>query len=732
MTGGSAPAPLEVWAGVECTVRRAGDQWDDQLERSGHARRHGDVALLAALGVRTVRYPVLWERVMPEREGAPRWRWSDTRLAELRVRGMRPVVGLLHHGSGPRWTSLIDPDFPGKLARFARRVAERYPWVDAYTPINEPLTTARFSGLYGHWYPHMRDDATFARILLAECRATVLAMRAIRAVNPGAQLVQTEDLGKTQATPPLAYQAEFENARRWLTFDLLTGQVTRGHPMRDYLRRAGASEGALEEALAECCAPDLVAINHYVTSERFLDHRLDRYPSTLHGGNGRGRYADVEAVRVAECELAGPRQLLREVWERYRRPVIISEAHLGGTREQQLRWLAELWDVALACRTEGAEIRAVTAWAAFGAYDWASLLTRTDGQYEPGLFDVRAPRPRPTALAAMVRDLATRGRHDHPALDAPGWWACETRFLSPAPSRSPRQSVRRRAKRHPPRRIAITGAGGLLGSAFVRLCEARGLPYVAFGRQALDIADADRVERMLETVAPWAVVNAAGYVRVDDAESNPTACRRCNVEGAAVLAAACVHRGVALLTFSSDLVFDGGRASPYMERDTPAPLGTYGRSKAEAERLVAECHPGALIVRTSACFGPWDTRNFVTRALHALSHGQSWEALDDIIVSPTYVPDLVDASLDLLVDRESGIWHLANNGAITWAELARQAATRARVAPALVCPRSAGSCGLAARRPRYSVLGSQRGALMPTLDDALARYVRTCVGIGSW
>src|SRR4029079_18828737 len=92
-------------------------------------------------------------------------------------------------------TAVRDPSFAMRLADYARAVAERYPWVTAYTPVNEPLTTARFSGLYGLWYPHLRSDLDFLRALLTECRATVLAMRAIREVVPGARLVQTEDLG---------------------------------------------------------------------------------------------------------------------------------------------------------------------------------------------------------------------------------------------------------------------------------------------------------------------------------------------------------------------------------------------------------------------------------------------------------------------------------------------------------------------------------------------------------
>lgn len=90
--------------------------------------------------------------------------------------GIRPIAGLVHHGSGPRHTSLIDPGFPEKLAKFADAVAQRYPWISHYTPVNEPLTTARFSGLYGHWYPHERDDLMFAKVLIHECRATVLSM----------------------------------------------------------------------------------------------------------------------------------------------------------------------------------------------------------------------------------------------------------------------------------------------------------------------------------------------------------------------------------------------------------------------------------------------------------------------------------------------------------------------------------------------------------------------------
>ncbi|MBX9578837.1 MAG: hypothetical protein K2X87_00890 [Gemmataceae bacterium] len=419
----------EVWAGVECTVNRVGDRYFDQLARTGHDRRPGDVDRLAGLGINAVRYPVLWERHPDPVD----WAWAGGRLDRLRDLGVRPVVGLVHHGSGPPDTSLVDPAFPGRLAAFAAQVAGRFPWVDAYTPVNEPLTTARFGGLYGHWYPHGRDDRTFVRCLLTQCRAVALAMAAVRRVNPRAALVQTDDLGEVYAAPALAGQARFENDRRWLTWDLLCGRVDRRHPLWRWLRDVGTPEAGLLWFRDHPCPPDLIGVNHYVTSDRYLDDRLEYYPPGLHGGNGRETYVDTEAVRVLPDGPAGPAGLLRQAWERYRLPLAVTEAHLGCTPDEQVRWLWHVWRAACSARAAGADVRAVTAWAAFGAYDWDSLVTREAGSYEPGLFDVRSDPPRPTPLAGLVRDLAAGRRPDHPALAGPGWWRRPERLLVPAP-----------------------------------------------------------------------------------------------------------------------------------------------------------------------------------------------------------------------------------------------------------------------------------------------------------
>ena len=672
--------------------------------------------------MRTVRYPVLWERVAPHGLAEADWSWPDARLGRLRELGIRPVVGLVHHGSGPLSTDLLDPGFPARLAEYARAVAERYPWVDAYTPVNEPLTTARFSALYGHWYPHARDDLSFARALLTQCRAVVLATEAVREVRPDAELVQTEDLGKAFATPRLTRQAELENERRWLSLDLLTGTLDPDGRMWPWLRAVGVDEAELEAFRERPCPPDVVGINHYLSSERFLDERLERYPPESHGGNGRELYADVLAARVLAEGPAGPEALLREAWARYGLPLAVTEAHNGCTREEQLRWLDEVWLGAQAARSDGIDVRAVTVWSLLGAFGWDTLVSVPGrGRYEPGVYDLRAPEPRATALAAMSSALARDGSYEHPVLATPGWWRRperlwylpERRAGAPAPLRRPRTAARP---------IVVTGATGTLGQALARACESRGLAFRLVSRADLDVADERSVAAALEELRPWALVNAAGYVRVDDAETDAARCFRENAVGPHLLARGCEERDVSLVTFSSDLVFDGDAVAPYAESATPRPLNVYGASKALAERLVLTASPRALVVRTSAFFGPWDEHNFVAHALRALRAGEAFAAAEDVRVSPTYVPDLVDATLDLLVDGAAGIWHLANDGEATWAELARRAAVATGLDARLVERRRLRDFDLPAARPRYSALRSERGTILPPLEDALHRF----------
>jgi len=702
----------ELWGGLECTFARLRNRWRDQLAETGHRDRLSDIEAMAELGIKALRYPVLWEMVSPRDPDEADFSWHDPRLAKLHDLGIAPIAGLVHHGSGPCYTDLLDPAFPELLARHARRVAERYPWITRYTPVNEPLTTARFSGLYGYWYPHRKNSADFARALINQCRAIMLAMREIRAIVPCAELIQTEDLGKIFSSPLLEYQADFENERRWLTFDLLLGKVDRAHPWFALFQKYGIAERELTAFVDEPCPPDVIGINHYLTSERFLEHRRSECrPGQRFGGNGRHRYADLEAVRMAlPPGLTGPEARLREASERYERPIAVTEVHHGCTRDEQLRWLAEVWDAACKLRREGKDIRAVTLWALFGTVDWNSLLLRRHRHYDAGAFDVRGPAPRKTALFKAAKEISETGAFSHPVLDAPGWWHRGERFYRPAVHLQP-------FDQGPARKLLITGAAGTLGRAFSRLADHRGLAHVLTSRAELDIAEPASVEAALARHKPWAVINAAGYTNTAAQGLDAARCLRDNAAGAAVLARACARAGVPLVTFSSDLVFDGRKGKAYVESDPVCPTSPYGKSKTEAERMVLAAHEGSLVIRTGPLFGPWDPNNFVFRTLRDLAAGQPITASATARISPAYVPDLVHAALDLLIDDACGIWHLANPGEISWYDLARRMAEKAGLDTGLLIADHH-------EPPLTTALGSERGTPMRGLNCALGRYLR--------
>ena len=715
---------LELWGGHECTVNRVGDRYRDQTIRSGHHDRPGDLERLAELGIRALRYPVLWERVAGGDGEALDWRWSDERLDAIRRLGMRPIVGLLHHGSGPRFTHLLDPDFSTRFARYAGQAAARYPWVEAWTPINEPLTTARFSALYGHWYPHVADERGFWTALVNQIDGIRLGRAAIRDVTSSAILIQTEDLGRTYGTSAVAHQTDFDNARRWMTWDLLCGAVTPTHPLWDRLARFGL-EDRLRAISDAPCPPDILGVNHYLTSDRFLDHRVAAYPADRRGGNAFMSFADVEAIRVASPAPAGLRGALEEAWARYGRPLAVTECHNGCTREDQVRWLRDAWETARDLRHGGMDLRAVTAWSLLGSFDWCSLLTRDEGRYEVGAFDIRGPVPRPTAVAAEIARLGGRDAKPAPGALGAGWWRRDTRLqfapVSPASAADQPRAVWRGAPASGPP-ILITGATGTLGRALAHACEARGLPYRLTRRRDLDLSDEDGIGRVLDAVRPWAVINAAGWVRVDDAEHAVAECRAGNLHGALRLATATVSRGLAFASFSSDLVFDGTLGRPYVESDAPAPRNVYGASKADAEAAIQALGGHTLMIRTAAFFSPHDAHNFAVAAVRALAEGRAFQAADDLVVSPTYVPDLVAATLDLLIDGDTGVRHLANAGETSWADFARSLAEALKLDGRWVEGVPHARFGWAARRPSRTGLGTSRGQILPPLADAIRRF----------
>ncbi len=655
----SLPLPNpEIWTGIECSVNRVEGQYFDQLLKNGHQTRIQDLERIAQLGIRTIRYPVIWERIAPTHPDQCDWSWTDERLQFLKDRQMNPIVGLLHHGSGPRYSTFDQLDFPEQFARFARKVAERYPWLTHYNPINEPLTTARFAGLYGHWYPHQRDDAGFCRILINQCRGIVLAMQQIRQVQPAAKLVQTEDLCITHSTKQLQYQADFDNERRWLGYDLLCGFVTDKHPLRRYLTDSGITSDELNFFIENACPPDILGLDYYLTSERYLDHEVGNYPAFLVGGNDRQLYVDVEAVR-APIEMAGAEKLLLQAWERYHIPLAVTEVHLGCTREEQMRWFYQAWQTGKNLIAKGVDFRAITAWACLGSFDWNTLLTREVGYYEPGLFDVRSVEPRPTALSFLVKQLLTDQDSVSSIVSEPGWW-----------QRS--RPVRTDSTPHKP--LLIFTNSPEMQVAFTQICDQRGLAIHILSLQL--VGDSSKLRDLFRLYQPWGIILATeekSQTHLNLLSSG----NHFHLDDMSLLVNACQENSIPLLAFSNDFVFDGTKGTPYHEQDPVSPSCDSGYSKVAAENLILQTVSQALVVRTGALLNPWLAKDFIRLTFEKFTRHEDFSIPDHVRFSPCYLPELIHQSLDLFLDQAYGIWHLSNTGEISWAEFTKRLAFQA-------------------------------------------------------
>jgi dTDP-4-dehydrorhamnose reductase len=403
----------EIWASPEPTVARIDRlRVRDQLRDTGHDVRDSDIGLIASLGVAATRYPVLWERVAPHDPHVRDYSWASRRLGALADRGVEPIVTLLHHGSGPAYTSLVDPAFPRLFAEYAAATARRFPWVKRWTPINEPLTTARFSTLYAVWYPNaFFDDRAFARAILNEALAIAAATERIRDIIPDATFLLTEDLqGFTAADESVEAYVAHKGERMFLSCELLQGRIVDGHPMHRYLVERGGI-GADELAPLERAPqpPDVMGWNYYPNSERWLE------------SDGRNGHRNLGIVDVAP-ERMDMRPLLRAAHARLGLPFALSEVHVLGNERERARWLLQRYADALAVREDGVPIVAFGAWAAFGMVDWVSLLCRDELIAEDGVFTFAGPRGRPqrTLVAHVIEDLAA-GRVPT-APEEPAWW----------------------------------------------------------------------------------------------------------------------------------------------------------------------------------------------------------------------------------------------------------------------------------------------------------------------
>lgn len=360
----------------------------DEMEKCGHYRHwRTDFDLVQQIGVSFLRYgpPLHRTWVGPDRYD---WSFADETFHELEARDIVPIVDLCHFGV-PDWIgNFQNEDFPRLFSCYARAFAERYPWVQLYTPVNEMFICAVFSALYGWWNEQLQSDRTFVTALKHLVMANVLAMQAILKVRPDALFIQSESSEYFHPDSPRAIRrAERANARRFLSLDLNYGHRVDSE-MYEYLLDNGMTRGEylylMKSNLRHHC---LMGNDYYIANEHLVEE---------------------DGSMRASGEIYGYAVITRQYYDRYCLPVMHTETNLceGPKGNEAVHWLWKEWANVLRVRNDGMPIVGFTWYSLTDQVDWDSALREDNGNVNAlGLFDLeRRMRPVGKAFCKLIHD----------------------------------------------------------------------------------------------------------------------------------------------------------------------------------------------------------------------------------------------------------------------------------------------------------------------------------------
>jgi len=360
----------------------------DQMESCGHYKHWRlDFDCVEELGLQYLRYgpPLHTTYLGPGRHD---WEFADLTLEDLRRRGIVPIVDLCHFGV-PDWIGdFQNPDFPQLFALYAAAFAERYPWVQLYTPVNEMFVCAVFSAMYGWWNEQLKSDRAFVTALKHLVKANVMAMTEILKRRPDAIFIQSESSEYFHADSPAAiHAAELRNRWRFLSLDLNYGNRVNSD-MYEYLLENGMSRDEynwfLSHQLRQHC---ILGNDYYITNE----HRV---------------FADGHTE--ASGEVFGYTEITRQYYERYGLPIMHTETNMkeGPTGQEAVQWLWKEWANVLRIRNVGIPTVGFTWYSLTDQMDWDTALRQRNGRVHPvGLYDLdRNIRPVGLAYKKLIVD----------------------------------------------------------------------------------------------------------------------------------------------------------------------------------------------------------------------------------------------------------------------------------------------------------------------------------------
>lgn len=281
------------------------------------------------------------------------------------------------------------------------------------------------------------------------------------------------------------------------------------------------------------------------------------------------------------------------------------------------------------------------------------------------------------------------------------------------------------------KKIVITGAEGQLGRAFGRELSRRGSPFFGTDLSGCDITDPAAVEALLAAQHPGVLINCAAYNLVDESQDKPDPAFAVNAGAVKAMAAACQARGIKLVHFGTDYVFDGRKNDLYTEDDAPHPLNVYGESKREGEDFARSLCADHLVLRTSWVYGE-GRQNFLYKVAQWAAKNRVLRISADEVSVPTSVDDLVSVTLKALERELTGLYHLTSSGYASRYELAKYFLKAAGL-DVLAVPVPLASFQPRVPRPVFSAMSNRKisgelGIRIPEWQEGVEHYVRTNKG----
>ena len=275
-------------------------------------------------------------------------------------------------------------------------------------------------------------------------------------------------------------------------------------------------------------------------------------------------------------------------------------------------------------------------------------------------------------------------------------------------------------------KVLVTGAAGQLGQAMVALLR-REHDVTAWTRQDIDLSRHQDVRDAIGELAPEAILNCASFNQVDASEDDQVTPLDVNAMAVGTLARSAAALDAVLLHYSTDFVFAGTATTPYAETDTPEPRSVYAQSKLIGEWLAADA-PKHYVLRVESLFGGPHRRSSVDRIVDLVRSGRPAPVFVDRVVSPSFVPDVAEASAFILrTAPKAGLYHCVNSGHATWFAVGQEIVKRLGGSDALLKPISVNDVKLKASRPQFAALNNAKLAMaghkMPTWQDAIGRYI---------